>query len=581
MHPILAAIPILLLVLSMTLRLPRVGLPAPAYVALPGAALLALVAQGLFGVDAGATMLTARVIEGLLTSLMPLAIVFGAVVLFRTLMDSGAMAAITTRLEQSAPDPVIRVVLIAWSFSYLVEGLSGFGTPAALAAPLLVGMGFPAVRAASACLVMNTVPVVYGAVGTPMWFGLSALNLSDEEFRALRGHAAVIQGVIAPLIVALGLRMLFSWSELRARWLAILVIVMSTVGASAAVATVSAEFPSIVGGVLGLVAAFAMGRLVASPAPAATPIHVTGLMPIWRAAFPLVATVLLLAVTRIEPLGLRALLNRELPAIGIDLGAVGGLSISAALVTRIDDILGTGINWSMPVLYVPFVIPFLIVSLVSIPLLKMSTSKAARVWSNAARSLWLPAVALAGALVFVKLMMHGGDAAPVVTIGRTLADGAGAVYGPLWLAGAPLVGALGSFFSGSATVSNLTFGPVQAEIAGSLGLERSLVLALQAVGGAIGNMVCVHNIVAVAAVLGLSRGARTQSAKQGSGTPDPHAPDRDAMERTTRSPDPVTPTASPANLQEDPVATILRLNLTPLFAAAAVTAVVAGVMSFT
>jgi lactate permease len=69
---------------------------------------------------------------------------------------------------------------------------------------------------------------------------------------------------------------------------------------------------------------------------------------------------------------------------------------------------------------------------------------------------------------------------------------------------ASLLGALGTFFSGSNTISNLTFGAIQDSIAGNLGLNRTTILALQSVGGAMGNMICINNIVAVASVLALN-----------------------------------------------------------------------------
>jgi lactate permease len=212
----------------------------------------------------------------------------------------------------------------------------------------------------------------------------------------------------------------------------------------------------------------------------------------------------------------------------------------------------------MAALYVPFIIPFVVVVLASAPLLGLSATGLASVWGDAVRRLALPAVALAGALVFVKLMMHGGEAAPVVAIGRSLADVVASVHAPLWLGAAPVVGALGSFFSGSATVSNLTFAPVQAEIAQQLGLEGARVLALQAVGGAMGNMVCIHNIVAVAAVLGLTGG-----------------------QKRGRPSTPITISASgeatgEAFEERDPIARILRLNALPLAAFALVAAIIAA-----
>ena len=99
----------------------------------------------------------------------------------------------------------------------------------------------------------------------------------------------------------------------------------------------------------------------------------------------------------------------------------------------------------------------------------------------------------------VQLLLAGGEGALVLLIGASFAD----FVGDNWVYCAALLGALGSFFSGSATISNLTFGGVQDSIAGALALDRTLVLSLQSVGGAMGNMVCINNIVAVCTILGL------------------------------------------------------------------------------
>jgi len=86
-------------------------------------------------------------------------------------------------------------------------------------------------------------------------------------------------------------------------------------------------------------------------------------------------------------------------------------------------------------------------------------------------------------------------------IGRALAD----LIGLQWMFFAAYLGAIGSFFSGSNTVSNLTFAGIQVSIADSLALNRNTVLSLQHVGAGMGNMVCINNIVAVCSVLGLMR----------------------------------------------------------------------------
>lgn len=138
-------------------------------------------------------------------------------------------------------------------------------------------------------------------------------------------------------------------------------------------------------------------------------------------------------------------------------------------------------------------------ALICWPLLRLNRQQMWTTGSETVRQLARPTLALIAALVFVKLMMMGGDAAATARIGHALAD----IAGPVWPMVAPFLGALGAFFSGSATVANLTFAPIQYEVATSLGLDPVNVLALQSAGGAMGNMVCIHNIVAVCTILAL------------------------------------------------------------------------------
>ena len=113
------------------------------------------------------------------------------------------------------------------------------------------------------------------------------------------------------------------------------------------------------------------------------------------------------------------------------------------------------------------------------------------------RQVLKPIGAFFGALVFVKLLMVGDERSCAAILGTWLANGSG----NLWQFVAVYLGALGSFFSGSNTVSNLTFGGIQNATATTLGLSQTTILSLQSVGGAMGNMVCVHNIVAVCTIL--------------------------------------------------------------------------------
>jgi len=120
-----------------------------------------------------------------------------------------------------------------------------------------------------------------------------------------------------------------------------------------------------------------------------------------------------------------------------------------------------------------------------------------------------PAVALAGALTLVQLMITGDDASPAAIIGITLSS---ALKGG-WIAIAASIGCLGSFFSGSTTVSNLTFGSVQQIAAESTKTSTNAMLALQIVGASAGNGVCLNNIISACTVTGLTIGERNIIAK--------------------------------------------------------------------
>ncbi len=171
----ISVIPILLLIWMMTKRN-----ALPSHVALPATALLiGLLQLVYFGTSS--QLLAANVISGALSALTPISIIAGAILLNRTLNVSGAEDVIRQWLEGISKNQVGQLMIIGWAFAFMIEGASGFGTPAAIAAPILVGLGFNPLRVAMLALVMNSVPVSFGAVGTPTWFGLGNLGLPDAE----------------------------------------------------------------------------------------------------------------------------------------------------------------------------------------------------------------------------------------------------------------------------------------------------------------------------------------------------------------------------------------------------------------
>jgi lactate permease len=162
-----------------------------------------------------------------------------------------------------------------------------------------------------------------------------------------------------------------------------------------------------------------------------------------------------------------------------------------------------GLNWKYEFLYIPFFIPFTLISLITMGIfrkdLKCGPGEIAR---TVAGRLANPAIAMLGALSLVQLLIVLDEVAPAFILGSVLADW----FRQAFIIICPLLGALGSFFSGSTTVSNLTFGDIQVIAAESIGTSETTMLALQVVGASAGNGICLNNIIAACAVVGLNVG---------------------------------------------------------------------------
>ena len=506
-----AAIPIVVLIFVMT---KKNGLPSTVAFAL--AALLTYLVRILY-FKTSPSLAHAAVVNGLLQALTPISIVFGAILFFVALERSGAMGTLRLWLDGVSANPVAQLMIVGWSFVFLIEGSSGFGTPAALAAPILVGLGFSPLRVGVLCIIMNAVPTSFGAVGTPTWFGFGSLGLAEPQLLEIGLKAALMHAVAALVIPVIALRFVVDWKEIRRNLLFVELAILASVLPMVAVAAFNYEFPSVAGGIVGLLTTIFLARsgigLAKNDASAAGVVAANSqsasqqplernTLPrgeVLRALTPLLAIVGILLLTRIPFFGLRQLLNSEAAWVSIRLGPIGMFSLSPSLVFQLRAILGEDLHWSYALLYVPFILPFIVAAVLALILYRRPLSVFGEVLKETFARIWKPVIALFGALIFVQLLTIDGDRAST----RILGDGLAGGTGDLWIYFAGFLGALGSFFSGSNTISNLTFGPIQLRIAQDLALPSTTMLALQTVGAAMGNMVAIHNIVAVCAVLGL------------------------------------------------------------------------------
>ncbi|WP_437566232.1 L-lactate permease [Sorangium sp. So ce542] len=475
----------------------------------------------------------AAVVEGGFITVSILYIVFGALFLLAVMKASGAMGALQASLAGVSRDRRVQAVLIAWHFGSFIEGAAGFGTPAAITAPLLIGLGFPALAAVTVALVGDSTAVSFGAVGTPMTVGMGQglVGLSERAGAVAPDAAAIgrmvalydlVIGTCMPAVLVLILAAGFGGRRGLRDGLQAVPFALATGLAQAATAaavawTLGPEFPSLVGAAVGLLVALLLasrGLLVPRqiwdfpPAPAggAATVEAAATEATGRGAE--LSSAALPAPPREAPaqpgpsLG-RALAPYLLLAVLLSLTRVRALPFGAALAAVSvgpGELFGTGISAGLQPLHSPGAV-FAVTTLAAAALLGLSGRAVGRAVVDAGGVAARTAVPLLAAVITVRLFIHSGvNAENLPAMPLALADVAARSVGGAWPSVAPWVGALGAFIAGSATFSNMLFALFQHGVAVDAGHDPIVILALQGAGAAAGNMVCVHNVVAACAV---------------------------------------------------------------------------------
>ena len=489
-----------------------------------------LVAAGLalFVWKVPGTQVAAATINGLIVAGTLLYIIFGAILLLNTLQQSGALRTIRRSFTDITPDRRIQVIIIAWLFGSFIEGAAGFGTPAAVAVPLLVGLGFPALAAVVAGMLIQSTPVSFGAAGTPILVGVNtgltgAANVEAfaaaggfhewADFLAMIGmrvaflHA--IAGTLVPLIV-LGFMTRFfgenrSFAEGLKVWRFGLFAAFSMTIPYIIVANLlGPEFPALLGGLTGLaivVTAAKRGLFMPDPSDYWDFPDKDKWDPEWSGTIEIRDD-----STKATMSSLMAWLPYGLVGLLLVLTRLRALPFSGWLTAwsvRWPEILGSSITASFQPLFLPGTV-FIVVSLTTFLLHRVDTASYAKAWSSSLKTTAAASVALVFTVPMVQVFINsGGGTAGFDRMPITLADGVASLAGSAWPIFAPFIGGLGAFVAGSNTVSNMMFSLFQFGVGERIGVDPSWMVALQAVGGAAGNMICVHNVVAASAVVGL------------------------------------------------------------------------------
>ena len=487
-------------------------------------------ALALFVWDMTFTRVSSSIIQGTVITVSVLWIVFGAIFLLNTLKHTGAIAVIRSGFTNVSPDRRVQAIIIAWCFGCFLEGAAGFGTAAAIAAPLLVAIGFPALGAVLMGMMIQSTPVSFGAVGTPIVIGvnkgldtaaistqLAQQGLEWSDFlQLITSQVAILHGVIGtfmPLFMVMMLTRFFgknkSWKEGFEIWpFAIFAGLAFTLPYTLTGIFLGPEFPSLVGGLVSVAIVVNaakrgflvpkttwdfepqknwpsewLGKLVVSKEDL-TPNEDGKKMSIFMAWFPYLLVALLLVFSRVF-VGFKDFLT----SVTLDFTSVlGEADISAG--------------------FSPLYLPGGLLLISALVAAFFQTKKPGSALNSALKESSKTVLSAGFVLIFtipmVRIFINSGvNLSDVASMPVASAELFAGTFGNVFPLISATIGALGAFIAGSNTVSNMMFSQFQYEAAISLRISPSIIIAAQAVGAAAGNMIAIHNVVAASATVGL------------------------------------------------------------------------------
>jgi len=476
---LIAAVPIFVLLLLLGV------LRKPAWLAsLFGLGAAAVVAMGVYGMHAGT--LASAIAYGAAYGLFPIGwVVFTAILLYNITVATGKFQVIKDSVGSLTEDRRLQALLIAFAFGAFIEGAAGFGTPVAVAAAMLAGLGFSPFYAAGICLLANTAPVAFGSIATPILMLTGITGLPLDRLSAGVGRICAPVSLIVPgyLVMVMG-----GWRALRGVLPAALLCGVAFGGTQFVVSNfIGPQLTDILSSLA------AIGSLVLlfkfwkpkedfnfdehSSAHVAPPRHATGeLVMAWAPYVLLVVFVLLWGYKPFQ-----VILNgvtRSFPWPGLH-----------NVILRVPPVVAKPAPYAAAYTFNWLSAPgtaCLIAALVSAVVLRMPVAQFARVFRSTVKQLLLAELTIASVLALAFLMNYCGATA---TLGLAFA-----ATGALFPFFSSLLGWLGVFLTGSDTAANALFGNLQVITAGTLHMNPVLMAASNSAGGVMGKMISLQSV---------------------------------------------------------------------------------------
>lgn len=448
------------------------------------------VAIGIYGMPVKLALLSTA--NGVLYGLFPICwIIVTVIYLFNLTVKSGQFEIIKQSMAAITPDRRLQALLIAFSFGSFLEGTAGFGAPVAITAALLVGLGFDAFYAAGICLIANTAPVAFGAIGIPITVASQVSGIPEMAVSQMVGRTLPVLSVILPFYL------IFLMAGFKKSVEVLPAILVS--GVSFAVLQwfcsnyLGASLPDIIAGIGSIISLTVFLRYwkpkknwhfaKENEQPPQNEISYSTRQ-IIRAWSPFAVLTLMIIAWGIRPV------KETLDSLGLIQFAIPGLD------HVIQDSNGNLLSHIFKFNYLSAAgTSILISALISIPLTGLKFKEGIKVFFSTVKQLKFPIITIGAILGFAYVL---NDSGITITIATALAE-TGFLY-PFF---APILGWLGTFITGSDTSSNALFGKLQYETATSIGVNPVVTVAANSSGGVVGKMISPQSIAVGTAAVGL------------------------------------------------------------------------------
>ncbi|GAA7268102.1 L-lactate permease [Helicobacter pylori] len=448
-----------------------------------------------------AQMVSASFFYGFLYGLWPIAwIVIAAIFLYNLSVKSGYFEILKESILTLTPDHRILVILIGFCFGSFLEGAIGFGGPVAITAAILVGLGLNPLYAAGLCLIANTAPVAFGAVGIPISAMASAVGVPAILISAMTGKILFFVSLLVPFFIVF---LMDGFKGIKETFPAVFIAAFSFAGTQFLSSNyLGPELPGIISALVSLVATalflkfWQPKRIFTSngkePTISTEKHHICKVIVAWMPFVLLTITIIIWTQPWFKAL------FKEGGALAFSSFAFEFNSISQKVfktVPIVTEATNFPVVFKFPLILTTGTSIF-VAALLSMFLLRVKISDAIGVFGATLKEMRLPILTIGVVLAFAYVANYSGMSA---TLALALAD-----TGHVFTFFSPVVGWLGVFLTGSDTSSNLLFGSLQQLTAQRLHLPEVLTLTANTVGGTLGKMISPQSIAIACAAVGLA-----------------------------------------------------------------------------